>query len=272
MRCLKALILAAGYGERLLRSLRDYEGPHLTNLMDWIGDKPKGLVSVNAYGDLAPLLYHHIALLKKADIDLNNIYIHTNDTFHQQYLRHALKLGLPERNVINNNIKRKEDRKGPLGDLRLALDSVIGYDEPMLVLSSDTLTFNKDGLFDLNLLIKGYYEDGLSRIVVYEGQPHRLRNHGLVQANENKIMVGFQEKPQFPEEIKSNLINASVHLYSRSFLKEIPKLHDQIGFNEKINVLQFLYTKHQVKVEKAFSRLDIGTIADVLRVNLGLEN
>lgn len=265
---MKALILAAGYGERLTNSLQEYEGSHLTDLVSWIGDKPKGLVSIKANGILESLLYHHLELLKNASINLRDIYIHTNDTFYNQYLEEALRLGLPESNVINNKVKRKENRNGPLGDLRLALDNIIGYDEPLLVMSSDTLTFGEEGLFDLNLLTNGHYEDGFSRIVVYEGEQDRLKNYGLVQVNDEWIMDGFQEKPQPPEEPKSNLVNASVHLYSPDLLKEIPAIHNELGFNEKINVLQFLYTKIPIKVEKAVSRLDIGTINDVLDINL----
>ncbi len=266
---MKALILAAGYGERLARSLVGYEGPHLSQLMEWVGDKPKGLVSVLAEGTLAPLLHHHVKQLTEASIRIEDIYVQTNSTFYQRYLACAVELGLPPENILDNGVKLKEERNGPLGDLRLALDRAIGYEQPLLVLSSDTLIFDERGMLDFKLLVEGYREDGLSRIVVYEGEQDRLRNYGLVEINENRLIVGFQEKPQPPEDPRSNLVNASVHLYSPSFLGDIPKIHNELGFNEKINVLQFLYNKHPIKVEKAARRLDIGTISDVLRINTG---
>ena len=269
---MKALILAAGYGERLARSLQDYEGESLQELLEWVGDKPKGLVSINVNGTLAPLLHHHVRQLRNASIKSEDIYIQTNSTFYSQYLNSALAIGLPAENVLDNGVQRTADRKSPLGDLRLALDSKVGYEKPLLVLSSDTLVFNENGIFDLNLLMGGFNEDGLSRIVVYEGDPDRLRNYGLVQVDENSFLNGFQEKPKLPENPKSNLVNASVHLYSPAALREVPIIHDQLGFNERINVLQFLYNKHQIKVEKAVRRLDVGTIQDVLRMNVRMDN
>lgn len=47
---MKALILAAGFGTRLEKTLAEYKGPHLSELKRWVEGKPKGLVTIRVKG------------------------------------------------------------------------------------------------------------------------------------------------------------------------------------------------------------------------------
>ena len=265
---MKALILAGGFGERLEAGLRSYTGPHREQLQEWVADKPKGLVPIRIGRILEPILFYQVRQLEEAGINLSSVYIQTNARYFEQYLRKAKELGIPAGNVISNGVEMKECRLGPLGDLHFALEHGVGYNSPLLVMASDTLILDKDDvIWRIASIVDGYNQDTCSRMVVYEGNPSRLRQHGLVEVN-NKVVCGFQEKPRDPEPIRSNLVNASIYIYTPEILREIPALHGEHGRNETFNLIQLLFQRHCIRIEKVASRVDIGTIEDVLQMNV----
>ena len=95
---MKALILAAGFGTRLENSLVDYKGPYQEQLKEWVQEKPKGLVPIKG----KPLVNYQIEQLQAIGINLDQIYVHTNDKHYSQYLNWAKTFGIPKENVFNN--------------------------------------------------------------------------------------------------------------------------------------------------------------------------
>ena len=263
---MKALILAAGFGTRLERSLAEYTGPHLSELRRWVEGKPKGLVTIRVQGQEKSIVDYQVSQFTAAGIILEQIYVHTNAVHYPLFVRWATIIGIPRENIINNGVKRNEDRLGPLGDLQYALDHRVGYNEPLLVVAQDTLVLDERGnVADLSRMVRGYDVDHCPRLVVYAGESSRLPSHGIVEVD-GDVVVGFQEKPAQP---RSNLVNASIHVYSPQVLGMVPGIVANLREREGQNIIQFIYSCCTTKVEKAHRRIDVGTIQDVLAQNVG---
>ena len=256
---MKALILAAGFGTRLEEGLNKYNGPHRSMLEASVRGKPKGLVQVAGKS----IFEYQFKQLKNAGVKKEDIFIQTNQKYYSQFLSYANNIGIPSENVINNGVKCNEERLGPIKDLRFALNSKVGYEEPLIVMASDTLVFdNKGNLYDLTSMVEGYKTDGMPRIVVYRGEKLRLSKHGIVEVDEDMVIKGFEEKPENP---KSDLVNASIHLYDNEILKVIRDRFKELEACR--NIMEVVVKDIRIKAEKVASRLDIGTLDDVLKAN-----
>ncbi|HIH11229.1 TPA: NTP transferase domain-containing protein [Candidatus Woesearchaeota archaeon] len=257
---MKALILAGGFGTRLEQTYAQYEGLHKDKLREWVAGRPKGLVVIQG----RPILDYVLDQVKSAGIDRREVYLQTNAVYHAAFCAWATQCGVPADHVFNNGVVSNDTRCGTIGDLRLALDK-IGYNDPVLVVASDTLVWDDHGQpYDFGVLARGYQEDGISRIVVYPGEPERLSSHGIVQVSDDDLIVGFEEKPARP---KSNLVNASVHLYSLACLASV-RSYDGPKDRHGDLIVDLLRQSVPMKAVQATKRLDVGTIDDVLRVNI----
>ncbi len=258
---MRALILAAGFGTRLEQGFSNYVGPYKEQLQEWVAGKPKGLVVIRG----RPIVSYLYEQIKEAGINCDNIFIQTNARYYDQYHAWACSVGIPSNNVINNGVLRNEDRLESIGDLKFALDKAVGYDDSLLLLASDTLLFDEDdSLFSIKSFVLGHKADGVSRLVVYHGEQARLSRHGIVEADENNRIIGFQEKPQHP---KSDIVNASIYLYSSKALHLIRDQYRDVA--QCGNMLEYMHNHIPIRVEFASRRVDIGTIDDVLGENLG---
>ncbi len=256
---MKALILAAGFGTRLEESYLNYRGPYKEKLKEWVAGKPKGLVIIKS----KPVVQHQLEQLLQAGLVEKNIFIHTNALYYRQYQEWASSQGIPDGNVFNNGVYDHQHRRGAIGDLKLAL-SYIGRDD-LLVLASDTLLFAEDGeILNMNGLISQYFKDRIGRMMVYKGRPERLSRHGIVEINSERLIIGFEEKPARP---RSDLVNASVHIYTPEMIENILQLEVD-SRDESGMLIKNLYLCHRIKAEYAAGRADIGTVEDVLAENL----
>lgn len=258
---MKALILAAGFGTRLRDSLINYTGPHIEEVTYWAENKPKGLVLVKG----KPLVTYLLEQIKNAGIEKEDVYVQTNNLYYNQYLDWANKSGIPEDNVINNKIDYEQNRLGPNRDLKFALDKKIGCDVPLLVVASDTLIYDDKGKFyDFSNLTKRYNSDGLSRIIVhdYRGEKLKLSQHGIVEVNNDGVVVNFEECPDEP---KSNLICTSVYVYSPKVLQLIRDKFNNV--DEKKHILEEICSLEMIKAEIVSQRMDITNISDLIKVN-----
>ena len=260
---MKALILAAGFGTRLEKSFTSYEGPHREELQEWVGNKPKGLVIIKG----KPVIQYQLEQLLEAGLQMKDIFVHTNARYFDHYLAWAISAGIPSTQIFNNGALDNDHRLGSEGDLRYALQRIERDDT--IVLASDTLLFEKnDKLFSLFSMLQNYQKDGIPRIIVYEGATEKLSRHGLVQVDQQEQVIGFQEKPAFP---RSNLVNASVHIYTKKMIEAILR-SNLPARSESGMVIASLYTSFPIKIERAHRRIDIGTVDDILQENIGKNN
>lgn len=252
---MNALILAAGFGTRLDHSLNSYQGPHQEQLAEWVKDKPKGLVPIAE----KPIVTHQLEQLRKAGVQLNNIYVQTNQKYYHQFLEWAMEAGIPGNNIFNNGVTKNEDRKEQTQDLLLAI-AKIGYNQPLFLFTSDTLVYNTGNqLLDLSPMAEIYRREGFSSVVVYYKERDASK-HGVITIDEHNQLTSFREKPQ---NVVSGLVNASVYLFSPYKLREMQNLSTELLKCK--NPLELV--SDGFKVIQASSRMDIGTIDDVLRAN-----
>lgn len=255
---MKALILAAGFGTRLEESFQKYTGHYKAQLREWVAGKPKGLVIIKG----KPVVQYQLEQLLSAGIEHHHIFVHTNDVYYSQYLSWARSVGLPEENIFNNTVRDNEHRLGAVGDLRYALERIPQDD--IIVMASDTLLFSGEKIFNLQQMVQTYFSEGVTRIMIYEGEHATLSRYGIVQIDPSGTVIGFEEKPSQP---KSNLVNASVHIYTKEIVDAILQspLPDRA---ESGQVVAYLYPHFPIKAEKTARRVDIGTVEDVLRENV----
>ncbi len=252
---MNALILAAGFGTRLESTLNSYQGRHKEQLIKWVKDKPKGLVPIEG----KPIVSHQLDQLRKAGVELNNIYVQTNQKYYHQFLEWAVEAGIPEDNVLNNGVTKNEDRKEQTQDMLLAI-AKIGYDKPLFLFASDTLVYEeRNELLNLLPMVQIYQQENLSCVVVYYKE-NGASNHGVITIDEHDKLTSFKEKPL---NVISGLVNASVYIFSPEKLRQMQQFSAELLKCK--NPLELV--NDRFKVIPASSRLDIGTIDDVLKAN-----
>ena len=253
---MKALILAAGFGTRLEKSLKDYVGPNKEQLTKLVEGKPKGLVQIVG----KPIITYQLDQITEAGISLTDIYIHTNQKYYEQFLEWANKSGIPTENVFNNGVTKNEDRNEQVKDLLLALN-MIGYDQPLFLFASDTLVYGENNsLLDLSSMVEIYQQQNFSSVVVCYKEKGAF-NHGIFTVDEELKVTGFREKP---ERVESGLINVSVYFFTPEKLNQIKTLSDELL--QYKNILELVHDKFSVVLAK--KRVDIGTIEDVIGVKI----
>ncbi len=89
-------------------------------------------------------------------------------------------------------------------------------DQPVLVFNGDVLT----GL-DINSLVHQHEKSG-SDVTLYLTRVEDPRAYGLVPTDAAGGVLQFLEKPQTPEEIVTDQINAGCYVFTRSVIDEIP--------------------------------------------------
>ena len=252
---MKALILAAGFGTRLESTLNSYQGQDKEQLINWVKDKPKGLVPIQG----KPIVAHQLYQLRQAGVEPNDIYVQTNQKYYDQFIEWAIEAGIPEDNIFNNGVIRNEDRNEQNKDLLLAI-AKIGSNQPLFLFASDTLVYNTGNqLLDLSPMVEVYRKEGLSSVIAYYKEKDASK-HGVITIDQQNNLISFKEKPK---NIISGLVNASVYLFSPDKLCGMQDLSSELLKCK--NPLELV--SNRFKVIQASNRLDIGTIEDVLKAN-----
>lgn len=92
-----------------------------------------------------------------------------------------------------------------------------GPEEPVLIFNGDILT----GL-DIPALVRTHEETGAD-VSLHLTRVTDPRAYGLVPTDETGRVLAFLEKPQTPEEIVTDQINAGVYVFRRSVIDTIPR-------------------------------------------------
>jgi NDP-sugar pyrophosphorylase family protein len=268
---MRALILAAGFGTRLKSTYLGYDGAHKSLAKSFIVDstnpgseqnpniRQKGLVLIHD----KPIVDYQLQQLTQAGILLDDIHVHTNEEYLAQYRDWAREKGIPLQNISGNGVVSNDQRLEVMGDLLLSFNR-LGSVTPLVVMASDTLVYEASGqLYGLLSMVQAHKQDRISRVVAYQKE-YDLQKHGIIEVDSDQNVLGFEEKPEVP---KSNLVNVSIYIFSASHLARI--LGEQSTFATYKSPLELLAT--EFKMEQVDTRLDLGTIEDVMKAN-GLES
>jgi len=187
---MKAIILAAGKGERLRGTLNNI---------------PKPMVEING----KPILEHNILLLKKYGI--TDIYIN----LHHQPDVIRKRFGNGEKYGVNIKYSYEETLLGTAGAVRKIADEYWNRKECFILLYGDNLY-----KYDLQEIINFHIEKkGIATIALYE--KHEVSQSGIVVLDKDNKILKFIEKPR-PEEAVSNLVNTGIYILEPDVLAYIP--------------------------------------------------
>jgi mannose-1-phosphate guanylyltransferase len=184
----KAMVLAAGFGTRLL-PLTDY--------------LPKQLLPVAN----RPVMHHLVNLLQRHGFTEVGVNVHHFAEAFQAYFGDGSALG------VSIRWSEEEELLGTAGGVKRLEDYWDG--KPILVTSGD-------GLHDVDLaaVVRQHERTGaLATIVV---KPVRdASQYGVVVTDRTTRIVGFQEKPP-PDEAESNLASCGIYVLQPEVLEWIP--------------------------------------------------
>lgn len=238
---MKCIILAAGYATRLYPLTKD---------------KPKPLLEV-----AGKTILEHIFIKAEKIIDIDKIYIVTNQRFYKNFLDWTCQYSSSkEIKVINDGTTSNENRLGAIADIQYVVEKEHLNDE-LLVLAGDNL-FD----FELTDFIKFFRIIKTDCITTHEIEDiESLKSTGVIKVDENMKVISFAEKPKVPA---SNLAVPPFYLYRQDTIPLIKKYIEE-GNNTDApgNFIPWLIGKKDVHAYKFTGmRYDIGTLESYLKV------
>lgn len=186
---MRAIILAAGKGERL-RSI--------------VKEIPKPMVEING----KPILEHNIELLKSYGIVDIYINLHYSPNIIRNYFKDGKKWN------VHITYNYEPEILGTAGAV-IKFEEHIGYNQFMV--------FYGDNYYNYNLaeIVKFHNEKkGLGTIGVYEKKD--VSQSGIVEIDSNNRILKFIEKPK-SHEVVSHLVNTGIYVFEPEIFRLIPK-------------------------------------------------
>lgn len=237
-----AIILAAGYATRLYP---------LTE------STPKPLLNVAG----KPIVEHIIGKLEQIG-QINKISIVTNGRFESHFRKWLENFDAQKPiEIINDGTKSNEDRLGALGDIRHVI-SAKGIDDDIIVVAGDNL-------FELDLQeVANFFRKKKSNVIVLHDVMDigLAREYGIVEIDENNLVVNFEEKPMVP---RSTLASTGIYLFPKKTIGLISKYIAQGNNPDKAgSFIEWLHKRdavHSFVTEKKW--YDIGSFEQLEKAN-----
>jgi len=190
---MKAVILAAGKGERLSGILNNI---------------PKPMVEING----KPILEHNILLLKRYGITDIYMNLHYRPDVIREHLGNGKDYG------VNIRYSYEETLLGTAGAVRKIADEYWNRKdrkECFILLYGDNFYE-----YDLRRIVNFHRaKKGIATVAVYE--KHEVSQSGIVVLDKGNKILKFVEKPK-PEEVVSNLVNTGIYILEPEILTYIP--------------------------------------------------
>ncbi|XP_069839640.1 glucose-1-phosphate thymidylyltransferase-like isoform X2 [Dendropsophus ebraccatus] len=182
---MKAVILAAGYGTRLLKDLKN---ANEQQLQDLIGT-PKPLLPIGG----SPLISYWIEALQ-AELDPKDIFIVTNIIYYSKFKEWSKNY--PSVTVISDGTSTNEERLGAVSCLQLIIEK-FEMNDNIIVIGGDTLFYEDFHLHDVmkkyQVLYKNNNEANL--VLSYICKDEETTKYGILEADENYRITAIKEKP-----------------------------------------------------------------------------
>ena len=230
---MKCLILAAGYATRLRPLTDNFPKPLLEvggkPILDWILDDLGSSAEVDGY---IVVTNHRFASIFEEWAD-----------------------GRPEEiTVVDDGTSTNETRLGAVKDIQFALDAT-GHKGDLLVIAGDNLLD-----FSLGKFVEYALGKGTSCVMRYfEPSEERLHKCGVLEVDENGLILGMEEKPSEP---KSHWACPPFYYYTREDAARIPEaIASGCGTDAPGSLVAWLSSKVPVHaMEMPGKRIDIGDL------------
>lgn len=183
---MKIIILAAGYGTRLL--------PLTENV-------PKPLVSVLG----KPLLDYLVQNV--CEIDHEEVFVVSNDKYYSQLCKWASGRSWV---VLNDASKGVDDRLGSIGDINFAIQHENIFDDVLIVAGDNFFSASFKGLVDMGNKIRKPV------LATYDvGSLEKVKSLSEICVDKNNKIEFFEEKPLNP---KSSLVGIALYWCPKEFI------------------------------------------------------
>ncbi|MBI4144472.1 NTP transferase domain-containing protein [Candidatus Woesearchaeota archaeon] len=205
---MNCIVLAAGYGTRLLKDL--------TSEYAYLQEYPKALLPLGKTCLLDKLL----EWLPKT---IHKKLLVTNDKYYDKFTKHLQGKNFT---IINDKTKTPETRKGAIGDLLLALDQM--GEEDFVLLASDMMLY---ATFEE---MNDIFESRNANVQLsYVEHTDRIKQKGVLELDPQNKITGFEEKPQIPKTRNAStpvyFIKKDTIPYIRQYAREHPDKLDRPG-------------------------------------------
>jgi glucose-1-phosphate thymidylyltransferase len=243
----KLVILAAGYGTQFSAESDQTSGAG--------GGKPKALLPIGGRPIIEWLLEGVDGIKEIADI-----IIVTNDKYLPAFVswrRTTIQTKWRKLRIISDGTSSYDDRRGALGTLHFAV-SREGIKGNLIILSGDN--FFEHGIREI---VDSFFAMRSSLVVVHPEQTFEsARRFGVVEIDEERHIVNFEEKPEHP---KTKIVGTGCYVLTQ---KDVRGLKGYVRDVERTdNMGEFIrYLIHQGSMVSALEYrgkwCDIGTYAD----------
>jgi len=201
---MKALILAAGYGTRLIKDADLCKDEKLKKI---ILTTPKPLLPIKN----KPIIQHTIEKINKIE-EISEIFIVTNDKFYGYFEEWLSDYDNEKITLINDNTTSNEDRLGAIGDMEFVIKKFDIDDDLMIIAGDNFFEINLEEIYD-------YFKQKNSSIICAIDllNKEKLRKRlGVVEVDDENKIIGFEEKPEEP---KTTLAASLIYIIKREDLK-----------------------------------------------------
>lgn len=238
---MKCILLCAGYATRLFPLTENF---------------PKALLEVGG----RPIIDYTLDKVNKID-EIDQIYLVTNSKYAPHFTKWATeKNNVKPITVFDDGTSSNDDRLGAIGDIEFTINSA-NVDDDILVLATDNL-FD----FELTDFVKFYNEKKSPVVCVREEKLETLKRLGVAQLEEDRRIIGFEEKPAEP---KSKYGVYAEYIYPREVLPKIKEyLEEGNSCDAPGNLVTYMYKKVPTYAyEFVGNCYDVGTHDALAEVN-----
>ncbi|XP_068099978.1 uncharacterized protein [Hyperolius riggenbachi] len=259
---MKVVILAAGYGTRLLRDLQAAKQDTYAKLVG----VPKPLLPI---GQL-PLISYWVEALK-ARKEIQNIFVVTNDFYYGKFKEWSENY--PGVQVINDGTSTNEERLGAVSCLQLAIDRFRTEDH-VIVIGGDTLFYEDFHLQDIIGRFETLYESNsqVNLVLSYTCKEEETEKYGILETDDHQKITALLEKPS-PKDTASRQACPCFYIFSKHTLplvKEFLVEKQSAPLSERDapgNFLSWLVKRKPVYSHHISGRFDVGNLKSYIECN-----
>lgn len=220
---MKCMILCAGYGSDLLENEKGI---------------PSTLLQVTKKETILDYILHNVEKIE----DIDEVLIATNNRYYQ-----ALKSYQENKKysktikVINDTTHNRNECLGAVGDIEYLINDQNIEEDVLIILGDNLFTC------DLKPMVEQFKQKKDILVAVQEEKDKRkLVNLGVIEINEEKKIVDFDERSRHP---KSNLKSLGIYLFPKEVLPYIRKYLEEGNRTETPGyLLAYLYNRISIFV------------------------
>ncbi|MFH0832153.1 MAG: nucleotidyltransferase family protein [Candidatus Aenigmatarchaeota archaeon] len=223
---MKAIVLAGGYAKRLWPITKHVSKPLLL-----VGKEP--------------VINYVIRKLETVDVD--KIYISTNEKFKDDYKKWLKKYGFKKIKIVIEKTHSEKEKLGAIGGINFLIKKENLKDDCIIVGGDNLLSFSMEEFIEF------YKNKKAPTVAVFDVKSmEKAKLYGIVKTNQKNKIIDFLEKPENPP---TTLASTCCYLFPKNILPLFSKYlnqknpKDAPGFFlkwlcKKRNVFAFVFEDH----------------------------